>query len=103
MRQGRQRISHSVRSTLGRAATAARGESNSATSAAGALRAASSMTASRAFVMRSTNAKPGSDPILTRPKVALFSAQRRPLIAVTLERGNGAARVLDGVGFEQLE
>jgi hypothetical protein len=61
------------------------------------------MTASTAFVMRSTNAKPGSDPMLTRPKFPLFSAHRRLLVTVPLERSNGAARVLDGVRLEQLD
>jgi hypothetical protein len=47
--------------------------------------------------MRSTNAKPGVGPDIDEAEVALFSARRHPLVAVTLERVNGAAGVLDGV------
>ncbi|MGD0472625.1 MAG: hypothetical protein ABSB70_05355 [Candidatus Velthaea sp.] len=48
------------------------------------------------------NAKVRVGPNIDEAEVALFSAQRRPLVAVTLERGNGAARVLDGVCLEQI-
>ena len=56
-----------------RAATAARGELSSATIAGGARRAAPSISASRALVIRSMKAKPGSEPMLTRPKLPSFS------------------------------
>jgi hypothetical protein len=47
--------------------------------------------------------KAGLGPDIDEAEVALFCAQRRPLVAVTLERSNGAARVLDGVCLEQFE
>ena len=83
------------------AATAARGESNSATSAAGGV--------ARRFVddgiegvrdaLDERKARVGRD--IDEAEVTLFSAQCRPLVTVPLERGNGAARVLDGVCLEQ--
>jgi hypothetical protein len=42
-------------------------------------------------------------PDIDEAEVALFSAQRRSLVAVALEHSNGAARVLDGVCLEQFE
>jgi hypothetical protein len=47
--------------------------------------------------------KAGVGPIIDEAEVPLFPAERRPFVAVTLERSNGAARVLDGVCLEQLE
>jgi hypothetical protein len=46
-------------------------------------------------------ARVGSD--IDETKVALCCAQRRQFIHVTPARSNGAARVLDGIGLEQLE